>query len=127
MFTFTSADSLHTLNENPYKGHVVVLVNEFTQSAAEYLTMSIQTGENVTIIESQTAGADGNISTLCLPGGLTTTFSGIGIYYPNGDQTQRKGIKIDIESKQTIEDFINNRDTALEKAISYLNGLKSRN
>src|SRR5690606_20955641 len=80
-----------------YKGKVVVLVNEITQSQGEYTAMAFRAGDNVTIIGSPTAGADGNTSTIYLPGSLMTMISGIGIYYPNGKETQRVGIIPDVE------------------------------
>lgn len=47
-----------------YNGHVFLLVNEQTQSMAEFQAMAIQTGEKVVTIGSQTSGADGNVSRL---------------------------------------------------------------
>ena len=51
-----------------YKGKVIVLVNEETQSRAEFTTMAIRAGDNTTIIGSQTAGADGDITKIVMPG-----------------------------------------------------------
>jgi carboxyl-terminal processing protease len=42
-----------------YKGQVILLVDERTQSQAEFTAMCLQTGDNVTTIGSQTSGADG--------------------------------------------------------------------
>jgi C-terminal processing protease CtpA/Prc len=36
-------------------------------------------------------------------GGYRTAISGNGVLYPNGTETQRKGITIDIEIKPTIK------------------------
>ena len=41
-----------------YKGKLVVLVNELSQSQAEYTAMAFRAGNNTTIIGSTTAGAD---------------------------------------------------------------------
>lgn len=104
-----------------YKGKLVVLVNELSQSQAEYTTMAFQAGENTTVIGSMTAGADGNVSSIYLPGGLSTSISGIGVYYPDGTETQRVGIVPDIEVKPTIEGIKNGKDEVLEKAIEIIN------
>ena len=45
--------------------------------------MAFRAGDNTTIVGSTTAGADGNVSRIALPGGLSTMISGIGIYYPS--------------------------------------------
>ncbi|WP_256012198.1 S41 family peptidase [Desertivirga xinjiangensis] len=99
-----------------FNGKVVVLVDERTQSQAEYTTMAFQSSPNVTVIGSTTAGADGNVSAIKLPGGLETMISGIGVYYPDGTETQRVGVKIDMRVKPTLAGIKAGRDELLEKA-----------
>lgn len=106
---------------NHYKGKVIVLINETTQSQAEYTTMAFQAGPRTTVIGSTTAGADGNISPIILPGNINTMISGIGIYYPDGRETQRIGIVPDIELKPTIKGIKEGKDELLEKAIELIN------
>jgi C-terminal processing protease CtpA/Prc len=101
----------------------VVIVNEESQSQAEYTTMAFQSADNVTVIGSTTAGADGNVSTIALPGGISTLISGLGILYPDGTETQRKGVKIDVVVKPTIEGIKAGRDELLEKAKSIILGV----
>jgi C-terminal processing protease CtpA/Prc len=107
-------------SDKPYKGKVIVIVNELSQSQAEYTAMAFRAGVNTTIIGSTTAGADGNVSRISLPGGLRTMISGIGVYYPDGTETQRVGIVPDILVKPTIEGIKNGRDELLEKAIELI-------
>jgi len=104
-------------NRKLYEGKVIILVNEMTQSRAEFNVMAFQMADNVITIGSQTAGADGDISKLELGGGIRTYMSGIGIFYPDGTETQRKGVKIDVEVHPTIEGIREGRDEVLEKAI----------
>jgi C-terminal processing protease CtpA/Prc len=118
-FTFTKNLNVPSRGKT-YKGMLVVLVNELSQSQAEYTAMAFKAGDSTTIIGSTTAGADGNVSAILLPGGLRTMISGIGIYYPNGGETQRIGIVPDIEVKPTIEGIRNGRDELLEKAIQII-------
>lgn len=108
-------------NEDYYKGKVIILVNEKTQSHAEFTAMALRTAPRATVIGSTTAGADGNVSYFYLPGGILTAISGIGIYYPDGSETQRVGIVPDIEIKPTILGIKSNRDKLLEKAIKIIN------
>ncbi len=103
-----------------YGGKLIVLVNELSQSNAEYTAMAFRAGNNTTIIGSTTAGADGNVSMIDLPGGLKTMISGIGVYYPDGTETQRVGIVTDIEVKPTIDGIKAGRDELLEKAIELI-------
>ncbi|SHF69488.1 C-terminal processing protease CtpA/Prc, contains a PDZ domain [Salegentibacter echinorum] len=105
---------------NTYKGQLIVLVNERTQSQAEYTAMAFRAGDNTKIIGSTTAGADGNVSEILLPGGLRTMISGIGVFYPDGGETQRIGIVPDVEVKPTIKGIRENKDELLDKAIEII-------
>lgn len=100
-----------------YRGKVVVLINEDSQSHAEFTAMAFRLVAGVIFIGSSTAGADGNISWVPLPGGYRTAFSGLGVYYPDGRETQRVGIKPDIEIKPTIVGLREERDEVLIKAL----------
>ena len=107
-------------DNSSYRGQVVVLVNEETLSQAEYTAMALRAGDNTWIIGSTTAGADGNVSTIVLPGGISTGISGIGVYYPDGSQTQRVGIIPDVIVKPTIAGIKAGRDEILEKALALI-------
>jgi len=119
-FTFTEVLKIPESSDT-YDGKLIILVNELSQSQSEYTTMAFRAGDNTTVIGSTTAGADGNISSIYLPGGLSTSISGIGVYYPNGTETQRVGIVPDIEIKPTIEGIKNGKDELLLKAIEIIN------
>jgi carboxyl-terminal processing protease len=108
-------------NDNYFKGKVVVLFDENTQSHAEFTVMSLQTAPDVICIGSQTAGADGNVSIIIYPGGYKTNLTGLGVYYPDGRETQRIGIVPDIEVKPTIQGIREGRDEVMEKAIEVIN------
>ncbi len=122
LFTFTKPLAVGDTNLNYYKGKVVIIVNEKTQSQAEFTSMAFRCAPNATIIGSTTAGADGNVSKIDLIGGISTYISGIGVYYPDGRETQRIGIVPDIEVHPTIKGVMEGRDELLEKAIEIING-----
>ncbi len=107
-----------------FQGKVVVLVNELSQSQAEYTAMAFRAAPNTTIIGSTTAGADGNVSRFNLPGGLRTMISGIGVFYPDGSPTQRVGIVPDIEVTPSIQGIKEGRDELLESAIGVIEQVK---
>ncbi len=113
--------SLGKKNSNNYKGKVVVLMDERTQSHAEFTVMMFQALPECTVIGSQTAGADGNVSRVWLPGNIEVWFTGLGVYYPDGRKTQRVGLSMDIELKPTIKGIRAGRDELLEKAIEVIN------
>lgn len=120
LFTYSGTSSVGRNNKKYYKGKIVIIINEITQSSSEYHAMAYRVHPNAVVIGSTTAGADGNVSEFYLPGGLRTMISGIGIYYPDGAGTQRVGIVPDIEIKPTINGIKEGRDELLEKAISLI-------
>ena len=101
----------------PYKGRVILLVDEITQSNPEFQAMALQSCPQTLTIGSPTSGADGDIVSLPLPGGLMTYFSGIGIFYPDGTPTQTVGVRLDVEVDDTVESLQAGRDLVLEKAL----------
>jgi C-terminal processing protease CtpA/Prc len=117
----TSENNRYTSGKGGYKGKLVVLVNENSQSQAEYTAMAFHAVKNATIVGSTTAGADGNVSSIVLPGGLRTMISGIGVYYPNGKETQRVGIVPDVIVRPTIKGIKNGKDEVLERGIRVIN------
>ena len=121
---FTFGDPVNTGKDNKdfYRGKVIILTNEISVSSAEFHAMAYRVAPNTTVIGSTTAGADGNVSQFFLPGGISTMISGIGVYYPDGRETQRIGIVPDIELRPTIKGIRNKQDELLEKAIELFNG-----
>ncbi len=110
-------------NQEIYKGQLIILVDENTQSHAEFSVMAFQLVPKIKIIGTQTAGADGNISVINLPGGINTSFSGIGIFYPDMKKTQRIGIIPDIYVNRTLKGAIEGKDEILDAAILYIKTL----
>lgn len=101
-----------------YGGKIVILVDETTQSSAEYHAMAFRAVPGAIVVGSTTAGADGNISPITLPGGLRTMISGIGVFYPDQRPTQRVGIVPDIVSVPTLAGIRSGRDEVLERGLA---------
>ena len=107
-------------NSAPYSGQVILLVDEKTQSQAEYSVMAFQTVPNAITIGTPTSGTDGDITVLQLPGDIKTKFTGLGVLYPTLKKTQRIGIIPDILVSRTFIGIKSGKDEILETAISYL-------
>ena len=105
-----------------YPGKVVILVDEVSQSQAEYTAMAFRSAPQAMVVGSTTAGADGNVSQIPLPGGLSTMISGIGVFYPDKRPTQRVGIIPDVEVRPTIAGIRAGRDEVLEEALRRILG-----
>jgi hypothetical protein len=100
-----------------YTGKIAILVDEASISQAEYTAMAFRAAGNAIVVGSTTMGADGNVSQIPLPGGLSTVISGIGVFYPDKKPTQRIGIIPDIEVKPTVAGIREGRDEVLEAAL----------
>ncbi|MBC5617564.1 S41 family peptidase [Alistipes hominis] len=120
-FSFTPAMEIGEINSDHYKGKVIILVNEGTQSSMEFSTMALSQAPDARVIGSTTAGADGDVSYIDLPGGIKTMITGLGVFYPDGGQTQRIGIKIDEVITPTLEGIKAGRDEILEQAVEVIN------
>lgn len=100
-----------------YKGKVILLVNDESISRSEFTIMAFQTADQVITVGNQTASADGDVVVFDYLGTYKTAMSGNGVLYPDGSETQRKGIKIDVVIHPTIKGLQQGRDEVLEKAI----------
>ncbi|MEJ5995151.1 S41 family peptidase [Pedobacter sp. Du54] len=109
-----------------YTGKIVILTDENTQSMGEWFTMMLsQFNANATIIGSQTAGADGDVKRLTLPGAYRFSFTGNGIFYPDGRETQRVGIRPNIYFKASAKELGGAQDAHLQRAVKYIREGKS--
>ena len=116
--TFQWTDPVELTPAEPFfDGRIVVLIDEASQSNSEYTAMAFRAAPEAIVIGSQTAGADGNISAIPLPGGHRTVISGIGVFYPDGTPTQQIGIVPDIVAAPTIDGVRAGRDEVLERAV----------
>ena len=118
MFSLDESYKFFEKNEHYYKGKIVVIVNEQTVGMDILSLMAFQKSPHVTIIGSSATG----LTTICvsyivLPGIGVTKMTGNGVYYPDGRETHRAGIKLDLEVKPTIKGIIEGRDEVLERAV----------
>lgn len=116
---YSRINSIGRKNPDYYKGNVIVLVDENTQSQAETTTMMFKQHPKVKVIGSNTSGANGDIIKFKIAD-LDTCFTGLGAYYPDGRETQRIGIIPDIIIKPTLEGIKNGKDEVLERALQYI-------
>lgn len=121
-FRWTSPLVIQPLPSTPFDGVVVILVDEASISQSEYTAMALRAAPNAIVVGSTTAGADGNISIVPLPGGLEAIITGIGVFYPDRTPTQQIGIVPDLEVRPTIEGIRDGRDEVLEAAVSHALG-----
>lgn len=120
LFPTAPPETIAASQEVPYAGKVVILVNELTQSQAELTAMALRVVPGAQVVGSTTAGADGNVSSIVLPGDIKTMITSLGVYYPDGRETQRVGIVPDVVVEPTIQGIRDGRDEVLERAVKLL-------
>jgi C-terminal processing protease CtpA/Prc len=104
----------------------VILVDEVTLSSAEFHAMAFRTAPGAIVVGSTTAGADGDVSPVPLPGGMRAAITGLGVFYPDGRPTQRVGIIPDLVVRPTLRGFRAGRDEVLEAGVSRALGREFR-
>ena len=123
---FTGKGTMKEMNHtdktfDEYTGKIVLLIDERSSSQSEFTTMALRQSPNAVVVGSPSLGADGDRVKLSLPGQLTFYMSGLGVYTPDNEQTQRCGLSPDIECRPTIEDLQSGRDELIEKAVEIIN------
>lgn len=102
-----------------YRKPIVVLTAP-TQSAGERLPQWVRDTKRGLTVGSATAGAQGNISSVYLPGGGQFTFSAMRIINPDGSDYQRAGTSPDVPVKLTLRGVMSGRDEVMERGIQVL-------
>lgn len=104
-----------------YTGKVVLLMDETSQSRAEFAIMSLRQAPGAVVVGSPSVGADGDALYINLPGGCRTRFTTLGVLTPEGEETQRVGLQPDVVCAPTVEGIAAGRDELLEKAVELIN------
>jgi C-terminal processing protease CtpA/Prc len=104
----------------PYAGRTVMLLDERAVSLSEHTALFLRAAAGTTFVGSATAGANGNVTTLVLPGDVSVSFTGLSVEWPDGRQLQRVGILPDVPARPTLLGLRQGRDEVLESALAYL-------
>ncbi|MFY2564065.1 S41 family peptidase [Corallococcus terminator] len=103
-----------------YAGPIVLLVGPRTGSAAENFSMMMRDAQRVTVVGRRSAGTNGNITYLLLPGLMSACFTGMEVLFQSRETFHGVGIVPDIEVAPTASDIATGRDAELLRAIEYL-------
>jgi C-terminal processing protease CtpA/Prc len=103
-----------------YQGKVVMLINEYAISQSEHTCLFFESATDVTFVGSPTNGANGDVTTLVLPGGIHVGFTGHDVRHADGRQLQRVGIQPHIRADPTPTGISEGRDEVLEAAFKHL-------
>lgn len=107
----------HLGSENYYKGNVILIVDNQTESFSEYLCMMLQKNPKAITIGTSSSGANGNVHLYEFPGGVTTFLTSLGILDSNYSPMNGRGVKIDVPILFDANTIPANVDPYLSKAI----------
>lgn len=117
-FTFTQ--TLPPTDKWRYLRPTVMLIDERTLSQAEHTGLFLEAANGTKFIGLPTAGANGDVTTVLLPGGAEMWFSGHSVRHADGRQLQRLGLQPDVPVRPTIAGLRAGRDEMLEQAMRHL-------
>ena len=117
---------LPTLAGETYRGWTVMLMDERTQSQAEHTGLFFKAANGTKFIGSRTAGANGDVTNVALPGRILVWFTGMAVRHADGRPLQQTGLTPDIPVQPTIRGIRAGRDEVLERAVAHLRGLPPR-
>lgn len=102
----------------------VLLIGNSTASAAEDFLIYADNQKHITKIGEPTFGSTGQPMVFDLPGGGTARICTKKDTYPDGREFVGVGIQPDTRIKKSLDDYLENKDPALEKAIEFLTNYK---
>jgi C-terminal processing protease CtpA/Prc len=103
-----------------YRGRVAVLIDAGAFSQAEHTALFLEAAANVIFVGTPTAGTDGEVTGIILPGGIPAHFAAMSIRHADGRALQRVGILPDIWVEPTPAAIEKGRDEVLENAVDAL-------
>ena len=103
-----------------YQGKTVMLIDDRTQSQAEHTGLFFEAANGTKFVGTPSAGANGDVTTMILPGGVTWMFSGHDVRHADGRQLQRLGLQPDVRVAPTLAGIRAGKDEVLDRAIKLL-------
>jgi len=105
-----------------YTGRTVMLIDDRAISQSEHSGLFFEAANGTTFIGSNSAGTNGDVTSLVLPGAIRINFTGHDVRHADGAQLQRIGLVPAVRVEPTIKGIREGKDEVLDRAIRYLAG-----
>jgi C-terminal processing protease CtpA/Prc len=103
-----------------YTRPTVMLIDDRAISQSEHSGLFYEAANGTRFIGTPTAGANGDVTTFTLPGGILVRFTGHDVRHADGGQLQRKGLIPHAEVSPTRAGLRAGKDEVLERALQDL-------
>ena len=104
-----------------YDKPVVVLINEFSFSAADVFVGALKGLPNVTLAGTCSSGGSGRSQDFyLLNSGIKVKLCTMASFQPDGNLFDTVGVEPEVELEETLDDILGNSDSQLERAIDLL-------
>jgi C-terminal processing protease CtpA/Prc len=103
-----------------YAGKTALLIDERTMSQGEHTGVLLVAAAGTKLVGTASAGANGDTTSVSLPGGLTVAFTGQEVRHADGRGVQRVGLRPDVEVRPTLAGIQAGRDEVLDRALDLL-------
>jgi C-terminal processing protease CtpA/Prc len=100
-----------------YSRPVVVVVDARAISQSEHTALYLRAAAGARFVGEPTAGADGDVTSFRVPGGMTFWFSGQAVLHPDGTPLQRVGVIPDVSVAPTLAGIRAGDDELLSAAL----------
>lgn len=117
---FFFAQPLAEAPEPKYTGPTVMLIDERAISQSEHSGLFYEAANGTRFIGTPTAGSNGDVTDLTLPGGIGVFFTGHDVRHADGRQLQRIGLVPDVLVAPTRAGLHAGRDEVLDRALQDL-------
>jgi C-terminal processing protease CtpA/Prc len=111
------------LGHQPFHGRIVILINEYTHSAAEMVASFAKQNRLATLVGTRTAGEVLGGANFKLPGGYILRMPVAGWYTWQGECIEGKGVQPDFVVENSPESLTAGADTQLDRAAEVVKSL----
>ncbi len=115
--SFFRVETLPPSEKAHYKGRTVMLIDERTIGSGERLGLQLEAANKTIFVGTLSAGAEGEVTTVVLPGAVSVSFSSTDVRHGNGGKLQRVGLQPAETAPTTVKAIREGRDEVLDKAL----------
>jgi C-terminal processing protease CtpA/Prc len=121
--TFAFVQRISPARKPRYTGKTIMLIDARAISQAEHSGLHYEMVNGTKFVGSPTAGANGDVTSFSVPGGIRVRFTGHDVRHADGRQLQRVGLQPHVLVEPTIAGIRAGKDEVLERAMAYMKEL----